>query len=544
MRASLAHLPVRTWIERVRSAWRSGLLAPRGSLRETYLRVGLLVAVVALAVQGAVALFLLQAQRETLAARRLGDLALPLAVQFRELLQTGLSPDEALGRLRPQGLALGVEIAILSPAGRVLRDSGSGLLEGVDTALSTEQLPSTLGEPHYGVLRIRRGEDTQYRFVAFGVGGLRLPAGRPDVGGLLIAERADRRPLSTQALALPLAQGALVALVAAAVVTYLLARRFARSAERLVAETQASLAIDRAPSVADGPHELRVLARHLGRLYEEHSRTQRGARNLVTALGQALREPLSNIRAGMREVMRAQSASSEERQVALRLLDQELRRVQQLVAQLLALARLETQQVEMAHQRVDLAALAAETVAAASEHAALRNVQTVFDSDRQPVLVAGDADRLEQALRALLDHALRESPDGGTVTVSVGLFAPEETAAIEASAGGPRDAYGPHAWLSVHYPGDSGIVGDPQRLFDLSSLEATDSGAVADRLALAIAREIVHAHGGRVLAEGNAVAGARLAFILPALRAASVGDTVSETSPEGVWAPRPLDTQR
>ncbi|MBI4506883.1 MAG: hypothetical protein HY691_15225 [Chloroflexi bacterium] len=493
-------------------------VATLSTLRGLLLRFGLALALVAVVVEALVGAFFLLPQRETVAARRLSDLALPLAVQFRELVQAGLAPDQALDRLRPQSAALGLYVAVVSPGGRVLRDNGGGLLEGAETGLRVEQLSTDVAAPQLGTLDGPGGQ--RYRYGAVGLAGSQLVPSRPDLGGLLVAERADVQHFGLRAYLQPVVLGGLVGLAMAVALGLVLARRLSRPAERLVAEAQGSAFVDGGALPSGGPAEVEALADRLGIVGDELRRVRQATRGFVMALGQAVREPLSNVRAGLREIVRASDASAEERQVALQLLDQELRRLQQLVAQLLALARLQTRQVEMAQQAVDLVALATETVDAAAATARERGVGLLFDSDGQPAVVLGDPDRLEQAVRALVEHGLRECPPGGEVTVGVGLFVPEDELAPGRSA---RRVSMPalHVWLSVHYPGSPAQREDAQHLFDLAGLAGADDGAVSDRLGLAIAREIVRAHGGKVLAEGDAVVGVRLALVVPAAKDAA-----------------------
>lgn len=488
-------------------------LVTLNTLRGLLLRFGVTLALVAVVLQVLLAGYLLLPQREVVAAQRLSDLALPLVVQFRELLQAGMAPDQALDRLRSQSAALGVYVAVLGPNGRVLRDNGGGLLEGAETGLRADELPANAATPHVGVLRTPGGQ--HYRYAAVGLSGPQLAPGRPDVGGLLVAQRADLLPFGRRAYLQPLLLAALASVTIALIVGLVLAARLSRPAERLVAEAQSPAFVDGSTLQSGEPYELAVMAARLGTLADELRRVRQGTRGFVMALGQAIREPLGNVRAGLREVMRASDAAPEERRVALQLLDQELRRLQQLVAQFLALARLQTRQVEMAQQPVDLAALAAEVVDGAAATAKQRGIGLLFDTDGQPVMVLGDPDRFEQAVRALVDHALRACPRGGEVTIGVGLFAPEEDGSAAKAARRARAAP-THAWLSVHYPGDATQRGDPQQLFEIAALPGGDDGAVSDRLGLAIAREIVRAHGGKVIAEGDAVVGVRLALIVPA----------------------------
>ena len=109
-----------------------------------------------------------------------------------------------------------------------------------------------------------------------------------------------------------------------------------------------------------------------------------------------------------------------------------------------------------------------------------------------------DADpvRLTQVLTNLLTNAVRHTPAGGTVAVSVTEGAGEVQFTVVDTG--------------------SGVGDDPERLFDRFT-RAADSGGSG--LGLTIARQLVEAHGGALVAANDVGGGARFTVTLPAGRA-------------------------
>jgi len=109
-----------------------------------------------------------------------------------------------------------------------------------------------------------------------------------------------------------------------------------------------------------------------------------------------------------------------------------------------------------------------------------------------------------QVLTNLLTNAVRHTPVGGTVTVTVTATSPPTAAATS-----PPTA----ASATLIHVDDTGagIAGDPERVFD--RFVRADTGGSG--LGLTIARQLVEAHGGTISASNRAGAGARFTIALP-----------------------------
>ena len=127
-------------------------------------------------------------------------------------------------------------------------------------------------------------------------------------------------------------------------------------------------------------------------------------------------------------------------------------RMARLVEQLLAVARLEARQVTLS-EGVDLVAVARDTVARLFPLALSSGRELALTAPDRPVTVRGDAFALEDALRNLIDNALRHGPPGETIEVTVGADPP----ALEVADRGPGvpAAMRPHLFEPFNRGADS-----------------------------------------------------------------------------------------
>ncbi|MEO0820348.1 MAG: HAMP domain-containing sensor histidine kinase [Pseudomonadota bacterium] len=169
---------------------------------------------------------------------------------------------------------------------------------------------------------------------------------------------------------------------------------------------------------------------------------------------------------------------------------------------LMRLARSEDGQLALRMREADLAAALEEAVTAASAYATANEI--VLDgpapgsapggADWQ---VLGDADALTQIALALIDNAVKFSPPGGRVTVSLWRDAGAGAIGFEIADRGP------------------GFEGDPAALFERYAQESAGRRSGGAGLGLAIVRWVAEAHGGSAGARNRAGGGAVLRVALP-----------------------------
>jgi two-component system, OmpR family, sensor kinase len=224
-------------------------------------------------------------------------------------------------------------------------------------------------------------------------------------------------------------------------------------------------------------------------------RSQERMRRFVADASHELRTPLTSVR-GLAEYG-MQQGDAATREELLRLMSQitgEADRMSRLVADLLLLARFDTGR-PLDRRPTDLASLAAEAVQRARVIDPGRPI-TIEAAD--PVIVDGDEERLRQVIDNLIGNALRHTPSGSPVAVTV--------------SGGTS-----HADLTVTDHGPGMTEEQASRVFE--RFYRTDDARTRERggagLGLAIAASLAAAHGGEITVDTGRGLGAAFHLRLP-----------------------------
>ena len=232
-------------------------------------------------------------------------------------------------------------------------------------------------------------------------------------------------------------------------------------------------------------------------LETERRRVERLRTDLLSTISHELRTPLTLIRTSIGLLLDSEP-DEEMRQRLLRNIKGSTDRMHALVTDLLDLARLRGDRLDLQIRCVDLGELLGGVVSL---------MRPLLDTKEQRVKVVlpspapavpGDYRRLERVLLNLLGNANKFAPAGSEITITMTEDGWEVTIAVQ-------DA-GP------------GITAEaiPQ-LFDQFFTERTSSTRhnIGAGLGLPIAKGIVEAHGGRIWVESTAGAGTTVSFTLP-----------------------------
>jgi len=215
----------------------------------------------------------------------------------------------------------------------------------------------------------------------------------------------------------------------------------------------------------------------------------------LAVLGHEMRNLIATF-VGFSELLLSQDWSPEKRREYLETMRDEGMRVSQFLNELLDLQRMDARGVELQRRAVDLGAL----LQFASEVAGHdpRN-PIVLDVQGELPLAYAEPDRIQQVLGNLLSNARKYSPDGGPIRLSSRPTRGLIDVCVEDSG--------------VGIP-DKSLERVFERFYRVDSQlhrEVRGTG-----LGLAICKQIVEAHGGRILAQSAGLGqGARFCFTLP-----------------------------
>ncbi|GAB4468130.1 MAG: hypothetical protein Kow00124_02040 [Anaerolineae bacterium] len=377
----------------------------------------------------------------------------------------------------------------IGPGRTVLFDS-AGVL-AADTPLELNRV-ERLSEGAYSQGTFRAGDGRLWLFIAapledsppYSLIVFSVP--RPRSALALLGESIIR-PLIQAGLV-----GVLVALIVAALITNWVSRplRALAGAASQIADGDYSR---RAPE--SGPREIQEVARVFNRMADQVQRSQQTQREFLANVSHELKTPLTSIEGYSQAIL--DEAAIPERAAAV--IYDEARRMRRMVEELLDLARIESGQTPLRRVRVDLGGVLGAVLERLSIQAAEKGITLVREVGQLPH-ITGDGDRLAQVFNNLLANALDFTPPGGQVKVSA-----------------RREADQVHVMVQDTGPGIP--AADLERIFErfyqVDKSRARSSDRAGMGLGLAIAREMVQAHGGRIEAESPASGGAVFHVWLP-----------------------------
>ncbi len=297
-------------------------------------------------------------------------------------------------------------------------------------------------------------------------------------------------------IAIPLTVGVLIG----ALVCLMLARYLTAPIERLRRATEAYAAGDLsqrvAPSLGNRRDEIVDLAAAFDRMAERLSALMFSQKHLLRDVSHELRSPLSRLQVALglaRQRAGADSAPELDR------IEREIERLDELIGQLLSLARLESDTQPPAPESVDLRELLQTVVSDAALEAHARRC-TLRLEKCVPATIQGNPQLLHSALENVVRNAVKYTPEGTAVTLAM-----------------TRD---PQRWLEIRvYDHGPGVPEDMlTRLFEpfVRVGDARDRMSGGYGLGLAIAERAVRLHGGDISARNQPGGGLAVTIRLPA----------------------------
>ena len=164
------------------------------------------------------------------------------------------------------------------------------------------------------------------------------------------------------------------------------------------------------------PIEIKPLVEALNHLFKRLKHAFDNERRFTADAAHELRTPLAGIK--IQTAVASQAQNPQQRQQALDNINTGVDRATHLVEQLLALARMESQQT-LVMKKFDLTALCRQMVMEFADFSYQKNIDLGLKADQETINISANADTLRILLRNLLDNALRYTPAQGMVTVLV-----------------------------------------------------------------------------------------------------------------------------
>lgn len=323
-----------------------------------------------------------------------------------------------------------------------------------------------------------------------------IHAGVADEATVLHAEEAF-----ASAFAISVALATITSLLAAGAISWLMVRRVSRPVEDLAdsAEVLATGRYDVEIADASFSSELHQLSASFSRMAAQLAATESTRTRLLADLAHELRTPLATLEAyidGLEDDVLPHD------EAAWRTMRDQVNRLRRLASDVREVAAAEEHALNLQLERTDAVELARASVAAALPRYQAKPVTLTLIEPAGACPVRCDVLRVQQVLANLLDNALRHTPAGGNVEVSVDRQGQMVRLTVQDDGEGiPPEQ---QEWVFERFH-----RGDPSRV----SADGSGSG-----LGLTIARAIITDHGGTITASSAPDGvGTAMTIDLPAL---------------------------
>ena len=493
-------------------------LLPRSLRSRLILSFGLLI-FITVSLAGLTTVLLVKAEQEKAARQRYESLSLTVSSRSAVLEANNLPPERIQEELERQ---FEVRILLLDNDTTVIEDSGETLVnarieELEQQGIRASSLDDVQSQPL--VRKYSRGPEDLLLFlspqgplVAFpGSNALAVPQYTP----VIAVPENDIRTAWQDLMPRLIIAGSL-AFMASVVAAGIIARSITRPLRRIT-EASEEMARGRYDQriPAYGGEEVGRLANAFNDMAHEVNHSYRTLREFLANVSHELKTPLTSIQGFSQAMIDGSLKTQTDYADAGRIINDESVRMRGLVDDLLYLSQVDAGQVAFRFENID----PREILVAADERFRRRANQagvelSLLTTDVPPI--RADGRRLEQAVSNIVDNALRYTPAGGRVTLR-------------------STANNGHVELSVHNTGSVIPREALPRLFD-RFFQVDPAKARADGntgLGLAITKEIVEAHSGKIDVKSSAESGTEFVISVPAgyrFAEAQVEDTEDASS--------------
>ncbi|MCX6079294.1 MAG: ATP-binding protein [Chloroflexi bacterium] len=297
---------------------------------------------------------------------------------------------------------------------------------------------------------------------------------------------------------LPIGMIAMVMAIPTIIIGLVLMRRFVTPLAEVIAAARAVAGGDLSTRVrASGPDDLRALSDSFNHMAASLEQSDSERRNMLADIAHELRTPLTVMRGRLEGIVDGiYDASPDQISPAL----EETYLLERLVEDLRLLTLAETRQLHFEHKHVNLGEVVTYVIDLFQAEADDKNIKLSFEDIDKTAAAMLDPQRIKQVVGNLVSNALRYTPEGGNVILTVVNTAGMVLLTI--SDDGPGV---PAEDLSSIF----------KRFWRGEKSRSRASGGAG--LGLAIARQLVEAQGGQIHAKNRDLGGLNISIQFPAL---------------------------
>lgn len=406
------------------------------------------------------------------------------------LYQGGNAGFQARQRLDLLGEQFSIRIVVYDQEGEEEYDSGGDAVD-FNGSIIVRRSPSR------GIIRDLESAAWLYN-------ARNLPRGKtllvvtPRQGGVSLLRSPQGREVLRDDLLPPFIRAGAVALTLAVLLAFWMSRWISAPIREITSAARRVARGEYQGISLQGPDEVRSLGLAFNDMIRKVRSSQESQRNFVANVSHELKTPLTSIQGFAQAILDGTVETRRGIKDSAGVIYHEAERMYRMVLDLLELARFDAGTVDLGRTEVDLEGLISRLVRNMSLRAEEQGLQLTLDLDPLPPY-EGDPDRLAQVFSNIIDNALKYTPAGGMVRVS-----------------GERDQGG--ISIRVSDTGKGIPEAELPRVFDRFYQGERSRGndrQPSSGLGLAIAQEIVQAHGGHISVDSTLGEGSEFEIRLP-----------------------------
>lgn len=316
-------------------------------------------------------------------------------------------------------------------------------------------------------------------------------------------------------------QSGLVALLLSLMVAFFFARWIADPLQKVVAAARAMPSAEIMSVEPHGPHEVQELTRAFNSMIQRTQAGQKSQRDFVANVSHELKTPLTSVQGFAQAILDGTADSDEARQQAAQVIYNESGRMHRLVLDLLDLTRLDTGTADITMSPVNMLALLNAIREKFTPQSQRTGVKVKVEVPADLPTLTADGDRLAQVFTNLVDNALNFTPSGGMITIRAvalesGSLSPDKSINTRRASDLMDSRKG--ILVTISDTGAGIPVEAQAHIFDrFYQADSSRRGGAKHGagLGLAIAYEIVQAHGGKINVRSGLGKGTSFDVFLP-----------------------------
>lgn len=249
-------------------------------------------------------------------------------------------------------------------------------------------------------------------------------------------------------------------------------------------------------------HTFNQMAERIEQQLQALKQTDAKRREMVANVSHDLRTPLTSLHGYLETLLlKDDDLSAEERRRYLQIAAAQSSQLNRLIGELFELAKLDSSETLLEMEPFSLAELVQDMVHKFSLEAQHRGITLQSELDGQLPFAYGDIGLIQRVLDNLIENALRHTPAGGRITLSLRSDADHITVKVADTGQGIPAA-------------DLGHIFD--RFYRLQKDRAQNETSQNAGLGLAIVKRIIDLHGSVIRADSRPSRGTTFSFSLPA----------------------------